>query len=273
MSHFNFTQLVLSGQKPTMTQRENVARNALTGLNHSGRTLEVHAVRAVAATRLYSVVSFMKTGARFVSYVACSVTCRKAKDGYWLDFDCFLATKSTPPLLSDCPVELLEIGQRTGMPIEVDQDWLSLCQQRSKCALNLQSMKRGAVFSLTAETPKIFIGGEAAIFAVVINKSTVRYIAPRSGLTKDDAPSYAADHFELVPSASIPTFMDKCSYSEAGDLLFDLSGPRPQLKGILASGAKAKARAVQQRQFASTLTTAIQTFGFSERFSDGRWLA
>lgn len=273
MTNRDFAQLVLGSVAPTLEQRENVVRQGLRDWHYESSYVRVHAIKATSKSAVYAAVSFEKNGERFLTYAVTSLKCRRKDDGFWLSAETFLAVASTPFTLSECPREIFQAGESTGLPSKVDGLWYSNCMLSLKTGDNAQAMKKGRIFQLDSHSPAITISGERATYAVMLSKKTARYVAPAAGQYQDGDATEVAQNYSPVFDLDIPTFTDSGAYTEAGELLFDLSGAMPILKGRLAVGAKA-AMIVRQRQERDLkLGIAAQHFNFAATFKTGSWLA
>jgi hypothetical protein len=273
MTNFNFGQLVISSSNPTCKQRQNVASNRLETIQHNGSYLRVHAVSVTSPTTVYAAISFTQGGVRVVSYLAGSIQCKRKKDGYWLEYDCFIATKSVPYYLDDCPREIFLAGAATTYPVIVDADWLNSCEKSQKSRNNALALKRGAVFTYESGKPAVVLAGRNATYAVVLNKRTALFIEPFSGTTRVGDTDTVVENFLPLPPSIIPTLSEEFGYSESGELLFDLSQPVPTLKGRLAKGVKAQQLVRDQARRDQGMSDAIRHHNFAANFQSGAWLA
>lgn len=256
-----------------MEQRENVVRNGLGDWHLENGYVRVHAVKALSKSEVYAAVSYEKRGERFVTYAAVSLACRRKGDGHWLSAECFLAAESTPPHLSNCPDEIFAAGKATGFTPMVEPAWLAQCVLSTKVKANTAALKKGQIFTLDSNAPGLEIGVEEATFAIVRSKKTVTLIAPLTGTSKEAAAQLVLPHYSPIPSTLVPTFTETSGYNETEELLFDLSGSAPKLKGRLAAGAKAALLARARQVLAEKLGAAAQSFDFASGFTTGAWLA
>lgn len=273
MTNMTFGQLVLANTNPTREQRENVARNRLGDIQHNQSYLRVHAVAVTNSTSVYAAVSFNKDGERVLSYVAGSIQCRRKREGYWLEFDCFMATKSVPFYLNECPPEIFIAGSATNFPVLVDAGWIDSCTQMQKEQDNAKALKRGAIFTLEHGKPATILAGEFATFAVILNKRRALFIEPLSGTTKEGDTDSVLQNYNPIPTSSIPTMAEEFGHSETGELLFDLSGSAPVLKGRLAKGVNAQRLVRDHKRRDQALSEAIRHHDFAAKFQSGDWLA
>ncbi len=271
MTNYDFGQLVLGAEPPTLLQRENAVRNGLRDCRFQNGYVRVHAIKATSKSDVYAAVSFEKQGQRYLTYAVASLKCRRKGEGYWLSAESFLTTASTPHTMTECPDEIFAAGEATGFTTQVDASWLSSCIQSRKVKTNTQALKKGAVFQLDPNSPAMVIAGESASYALVLSKKAVLFIAPGVGMTKEGDTNELVQHYS--PVLPIPTFSDATSYSEVGELLFDLSGVLPVLKGRLAVGAKAALLVRAKRELDRKLGEAAALFDFSSKFSSGAWLS
>lgn len=273
MTNSDFGQLVLGEQPPTLDQRANVVRNSLRDWHYKGGYIRVHAIEAVSKSAVYAAVSYVERGVRVLTYAVASLKCSRKDDGYWLSAECFLTSAATPSTLTDCPRAIFQAGEATGFVQNVDDLWLSQCEQSLKVSDNTQLMKKGKIFQLDEQSPALIIGGARATYAVILSKKKALYVAPASKLTQEADATELTHNYSPVLERDIPTFTEPGAYTEAGELLFDLSGPTPVLKGRLAAGAKAAllVRARDARE--AKLGLAAQHFNFHANFQSGSWLS
>lgn len=272
MTAFSFGQLVLTSTNPTTAQREAVIRNGLQDHYHNGSYLRVHALSVVSPTTFYSAVSFSKSGQNLLTYVAGSIKCRKKDEGYWLDADCFMATSSVPPYLTDCPREVFEAADATGIATSINQEWYDSCIKSLNVRENIQAFKKGAVFVLNQGSSSPLIAGEAASYAVIVSKNKALFIAPLSGATEERSSDDVAEHYTQIPTSKIRVLADDGWYSSVGGLLFDRSGGKAVLIGRLAKGEKAKLMAQKRKRRNVEMANAIQLYNFDAKFQSGDWL-
>lgn len=273
MTHSEFGQLVLGEHPPTLDQRANVVRNALRDWHYKGGYIRVHAIEAISKSAVYAAVSYVEKGERVLTYAVASLQCRKKGDGFWLSAECYLAVASTPSTLTDCPRVIFLAGEETGFASRVDALWLSQCMQGLKVRENIQVMKKGRVFKLDEQSPALIIGGERATFAILLGKKKARYVAPASKLFQESDAGEAARYYSPLPEQDIPTFTEPGAYTEAGELLFDLSGSTPALKGRLAVGVKAALILRERNARNEKLGLAAQRYNFHSKFQSGSWLS
>lgn len=273
MTHKDFGQLVLGEQPPTLDQRANVVRNALRDWHYKGGYVRVHAIKATTKSAVYAAVSYMESGERVLTYAVASLQCRRKGDGFWLSAECFLAAASTPSTLTECPREIFQAGEATGFASKLDNLWLSQCMQSLKVSDNIQAMKKGRIFKLDEQSPALTIGGERASFAIVLGKKKARYVVPTAGLFRELDVGDITLNYSPIPDHDIPTFTEPGGYAEAGELLFDLSGATPVLKGRLVVGAKAALIARDRNARDDKLGMAAQHFNFQANFQSGAWLS
>lgn len=273
MTNRDFGQLVLGTEVPTLEQRENVVRNGLRDWVYERGYVRVHAVKATSKSAVYAAVSYEAQGTRFLTYAVASLRCRRKGDGHWLDAEVFLTNASTPFNMTDCPDEIFEAGAATGLPAKIDTSWHSSCLQSKKMRENAQAFKKGQIFKLDPSSPSTLIAGEPATYAVVLGKKTARLIAPTACKTKEGPTSELLQHYSPVPSQQVATFSDLNRYTEVGELLFDLSGAAPVLKGRLAVGAKATLLAKAKDEIDRQFKSAFDQFNFASKFTSGAWLS
>lgn len=273
MTHSDFGQLVLGDQPPTLEQRANVVRNLLRDWHYKGSYIRVHAIETVSKSAVYAAVSYVEGGVRVLTYAVASLKCRRKNDGYWLSGECFLASAATPPTLIDCPRAIFQAGEATGFAPNVDGLWLSQCLQSLKVRDNTQLMKKGKIFQLDDQSPALLIGGARATYAVILSKKKALYVAPAAKLSQEADSKELTHNYSPVFERDIPTFTEPGAYSEAGELLFDLSGPVPVLKGRMASGAKAALLLRERNARETKLGVAAQHFNFHANFQSGSWLS
>lgn len=273
MTNRDFAQLVLGNEPPSLEQRENVVRNGLRDWRYENSYVRVHAVKATSKSEVYAAVSFEKKGERYLTYAVASLKCRRKGDGHWLSAEAFLTTTSTPFTMTDCPDEIFIAGKATGLTEQVDARWYSYCVQSKKVKSNTKALKKGQIFQLDPNSPALEISGEKATFAVVLNKQTARYIAPGIGKTKEADAINLAQHYSPVRNQQVPTFTETNAYAEAGELLFDLTGAVPVLKGRLAVGAKAALLERARNELNRKLGEAVARFDLASKFSSGAWLS
>ena len=272
MSNFDFGQLVLGDKAPSLLRREIMLRNGIEQWHYAGGYIRVLAVRAVTASTFYAAVSFASAGEKFVSYVAGSIKCHRKGDGYWCGVECFLATKSVPHTLTGCPDDIFDAGSSTGLNHDVDPDWLKSCEMSKKVRANKLAIKRGAVFKLDQGMPSKNIAGQPTSYAVIINKRIARYIDPVRGATLESDTDLIAENYSQVHESEILNVIGIHTYTEVGELLFDLSGRLPQLKGRLVAGAKARMILVAREIQKIAHTNAIIRYDFASKFQTGSWL-
>ena len=129
MTNYEFGKLLLTDKAPTLVQRENVIRNNLTDWRFEAGYMRVHKVAVTSAGEFYACVSYPFRSNTIQTYVAGTIQCRRKEDGYWLKFDCFLATASVPFTLTGCPREIFDAGNAMGMMTKVNEDWYQACLQ------------------------------------------------------------------------------------------------------------------------------------------------
>jgi len=272
MTNYDFGMLLRTDKNPTLDMRERVIRNNLTDWRHEGGYLRVHKVAVTSPGEFYACVSYPFASSTIQTYVAGTIQCRRKTDGYWLQFECFLATASVPFLLTGCPRVIFEAGKAMGITSKVDDDWYQACMQNQLIRDKEEAVKKGAVFKLQAGAPSPVLGGERAAFAVIHSKSKVLYVSPGSRLTLQGSVEDLLDHYEPVDANSIPVMLDKGRYTEVGELLFDITGNSPVLKGRLAKGAKAKLLAKVRLERDRALRSPIVPGSPVSVFSTGAWL-
>ncbi|MEX6780498.1 hypothetical protein [Pseudomonas aeruginosa] len=273
MTNFEFGKLLLTDKAPTLTQRENVIRNNLTDWRLEGGYIRVHKVAVTSPGEFYACVSYPFRSNTMQTYVAGTIQCRRKDDGYWLNFDCFLATASVPFTLTGCPREIFDAGNAVGMMTKVNEDWYQACLQTQLIRDKEQALKKGAVFKLQAGAPSRVLGGERATFAVVQSKSKALYISPGSRSTFQGGIDDLIEHYDPVDANTIPEFLEQHSYTEVGELLFDLSGTAPALKGRLAKGVKAKLLAKVRKERERVMVASFEAANRVNPFTTGAWLA
>lgn len=273
MSNRDFSQLVLGTEAPSLEQRENVVRNGLQDWRYEAGYIRVHAVKAVSKSAAYAAVSYASKGERFLTYAAISLSCRRKGDGHWLTAEAFLANASIPFTMTDCPDDIFAAGNATGLTAKVDQGWLTSCMQSRKVRLNTQALKKGQIFKLDDNAPSKMIAGAQATYAVVVSKKSARFIAPSARKAMEGAATDLLEHYSPVPGQTVPTFIDLQGYTEAGELVFDLSGPNPVLKGRLVVGAKATLLKRAKDDLDRKFRTAFDQFDFASKFTTGAWLS
>ena len=269
---YEFGQLLLIDKAPTLAQRENVIRNNLTDWRFEAGYMRVHKVAVTSPGEFYACVSYPFRSNTMQTYVAGTIQCRRKDDGYWLKFDCFLATASVPFTLTGCPREIFDAGNAMGMMTQVNEDWYQACLQTQLIRDKEQALKKGAVFKLQAGAPSRVLGGERALFAVVQSKSKALYISPGSRSTVQGGIEDLIEHYDPVATNTIAEFSEQSSYTEVGELLFDLSGTAPALKGRLAKGVKAKLLAKVRKERDRALNAAYEAANLANPFTSGAWL-
>lgn len=273
MTNYEFGKLLLTDKAPTLAQRENVIRNNLTDWRLEGGYIRVHKVAVTSPGEFYACVSYPFRSNTMQTYVAGTIQCRRNKDGYWLKFDCFLATASVPFTLTGCPREIFETGNAMGMMAKVNEDWYQACMQTQLIRDKEQALKKGAVFKLQPYAPSRVLGGERATFAVVMSKSKALYISPGSRSTLQDGIDDLIEHYDPVDASTLPQFLEQQTYTEVGELLFDMSGTAPVLKGRLAKGVKAKLLAKVRKERDRALIASFEAANRVNPFTTGTWLA
>ncbi|HDS1721599.1 hypothetical protein NPS53_08815 [Pseudomonas putida] len=269
----DFAQLVLGTEAPSLEKRENVVRNGLQDWRYESGYIRVHAVKATSKTTVYAAVSYVSKGERFLTYAAVSLSCRRKDDGHWLAAEAFLANATVPFSMTDCPDEIFEVGKATGFSAQVDGSWYSSCIQSRKVRLNTQALKKGQIFKLDDNCPSMLIAGERATYAVVTSKKNARFIAPTVRRTKDASTVELLENYSPVPGQGVPSFTALHGYTEIGELVFDLSGATPALKGRMVAGAKAELIKRAKADLDRKLRSAFDQFDFASKFTSGAWLS
>ena len=272
MTNYDFGQLLLTDKTPTLTQREGVIRNNLTHWRLEGGYLRVHKVVVTSPGEFYACVSYPFRSNTMQTYVAGTIQCHRKKDGYWLKFECFLATASVPFTLIGCPREIFEAGNAMGTMTKVNEDWYQACLNTQLIRDKEQAVRKGAVFQLESGAPSRVLGGERATFAVVLSKSKALYISPGSLCTVEAGIEDLINHYDPIDAKGIPEFLECHSYTEVGELLFDLNGTAPALKGRLSKGVKAKLLAKVQKERDRVMVAAYEAANRVNPFTTGAWL-
>jgi len=128
------------------------------------------------------------------------------------------------------------------------------------------------VFKLQAYAPSRVLGGERATFAVVMSKSKALYISPGSRSTLQDGIDDLIEHYDPLDESTLPQFLEQQTYTEVGELLFDMSGTAPVLKGRLAKGVKAKHLAKARKEYDRAMSAAFEAANRLNPFTTGTWL-
>ncbi|HBP1602258.1 TPA: hypothetical protein L5U90_003361 [Pseudomonas aeruginosa] len=270
---YEFGKLLLIDKAPTLAQRENVIRNNLTDWRFESGYMRVHRVAVTSAGEFYACVSYPFRSNTIQTYVAGTIQCRRKDEGYWLDFDCYLATASVPFTLTGCPREIFDTGNAMRMMTKVNEDWYQACMQTLVIRDKEQAVKKGAIFKLQAGAPSRVLGGERATFAVVQSKSKVLYVSPGSRSTIQGGIDDLMEHYDPVDASIVPEFLEQSSYTEVGELLFDLSGTAPALKGRLAKGVKAKLLAKLRKERDRVMAASYEAANRANPFTTGAWLS
>lgn len=273
MTNRDFGQLVLGQEAPSLVKRENVVRNGLRDWCYQGSYIRVHAVKATSKSAAYAAVSYEKNGVRFLTYTVASLRCSRKDDGHWLSVECFLTNAATPFTLTDCPDEIFAAGQATGLTAQVDSSWYSQCMQSQKVRANIQALKKGQIFMLDPSSPSTDIAEEKATYAIALSKKTARFISPFAGKSQEADAIGLLQHYTPIPHHQVPTFTETDAYTEVGELLFDLSGYVPALKGRLAAGAKAALLTRARKEVDRKFCVAVRQFDFGGKFTSGAWLS
>lgn len=273
MTNYEFGQLLRTDKNPTLIQREGVIRNNLTDWRFEGGYLRVHKVVVTSPGEFYACVSYPFRSNTMQTYVAGTIQCRRKNDGYWLKVECFLATVSMPFTLNRCPREIFEAGKSMGTMTKVNEDWYQACLNTQLIRDKEQAVRKGAVFQLESGAPSRVLGGERATFAVVLSKSKALYISPSSRATVEGGIEDLINHYDPVDAKGIPEFLEHYSYTEVGELLFDLSGAAPALKGRLSKGVKAKLLARLQKERDRAMAAAYEVANRVSPFTTGAWLS
>lgn len=273
MTNRDFGQLVLGHEAPSLEKRENVVRNGLRDWSYQGSYIRAHAVKATSKSAVYAAVSYEKNGIRFLTYAVASLKCSRKDDGHWLSVECFLTNTATPFTLTDCPDEVFAAGQATGLTAQVDSSWYSQCMQSRKVKANIEALKKGQIFVLDSTSHSTEITGEKATYAIALSKKTARFISPFAGKIHDADAIELLQHYTPIPHHQVPAFTETDSYTEVGELLFDLSGFVPTLKGRLAAGAKAALITKARKELDRKFNVAVMQFDFGGKFTSGAWLS
>jgi hypothetical protein len=273
MTHNEFGQLVLSDKAPTLAQRENVIRCQLNDWHYEAGYVRTLVVKVTSPGEFYAAITIPNGSSQLLTYVAGNIRCRRKGDGYWLKFECFMATRSVPFTLIGCPREIFEAGAASGMESSVDDVWYLRCIESQIARDKAQYLRKGEIFELATGAPSAVLSGERAPYAVVINKAKALFVCPQTRVTREGNTDALIQHYNPVQANAVPTFVDIGAYAEAGELLFDLAGVKPILKGRLAVGAKAKLISKIRLEKDLVLAASYEKANFSDRFQTGSWFA